>query len=471
MPMLAHQEQDYILSRDKKYFAFFWEMGLGKSKITIDTACHLYKTGEIDGVLIIAPKGVYLNWIVEEIPKHVPENIDYKAGYWNAGAKKSDLKETQKIMSAKDDRLDFLCINVEALRTPKGMMVASAFLDNHYAMMVVDESTSIKNIKAKQTKGAIKLSSKAEYLRILTGTPITNGPLDLFGQCEFLCRGCLGFTNYVAFKHYYAEVETIEHGHRRYEKIKKYLNLDQLSESLTSFSSRRLKEECVDLPEKTHSLEYVELTSEQERIYREIKEEAITMFSDVSMVTSDNVLTTLIKLHQVNCGHVLDDFGNMQLIKSNRLTRLVELTKETSGKIIIWGLFKQDIRMIYEALSKEYGQESVVTYYGETSDSQRKENLHRFKNDPQCRFFVSNESGSKGLTLIQSHYVLYFSYGYNLETYLQSLDRTHRIGQTKNVTYKYLCSKNTIDEKILKALREKKNIADIVLDNPVKALF
>jgi SNF2 family DNA or RNA helicase len=461
-----HQSDDLKLSRDMEYYAFFWEMGLGKTKILIDTASWLFMKQRIDGVLIIAPKGVFLNWLTDELPAHVPSNIPHRIAYWNSDMKKSDIPACQKILGAKEDMLDFLAINTEALATEKGMRVAENFIQNHHTMCILDESDSIKNPAAIRTKAIIKLGKKCAYRRIATGTPITQSPLDLYSQCEFLFPKLLRFPSYFQFKQFYANIKSISAGSRSYEKIIGYRNLDELSASVQPFSSRRLKIECLDLPEKIYLTRYVEHTKEQKELYNRLSEEAMVFLSEESVVSSTSVLTTMMKLHQINCGHVTDDDGNIQTIPSNRINVMLDALQgiPKKSKVLVWANFKQDVRMIVEAISIDHGRESVGHYYGDTSSTQRAENLLKFKNDPEFRFLVLSSAGAKGLTLINSFYSLYYSQGYNLAVRLQSEDRNHRIGQTEKVTYIDLITRRTVDVNIVGALRAKKNIATSVLD-------
>lgn len=456
------------MSRDMEYFAFFWEMGLGKTKIIIDTSAWLFMTRKIDGVLVLAPKGVFLNWVREELPTHVPENIPHRVAYWNADMKKSDIPACQAVLTAKDDTLDFLMINIEAMATEKGYMVAENFIKNHHTMLVVDESVSIKNPTAARTKAIQKLGSMCKYRRIADGTPITQSPLDLYAQCELLKHGVMKFPSFLQFKCYYAIVRRMTAGTRSYEKIIGYRNLDELTETIKAFSSRLLKQECLDLPEKIYMTRFVEATKEQEEAYERLKEEALMVLENGSVVSSTSVLTTMMKLHQINCGHVADDDGKIQLIPSNRIKTLLQVIEEipATANIIIWAHFQQDIRMICEALKGAYGEDCCVHYYGETSSAQRPENIQKFKNSSACRFFVTSSAGSRGITLVNATYSIYYSQDYNLGVRLQSEDRNHRIGQTNNVTYIDLLIPKTVDEKIVKALRAKKSLADEVLDNP-----
>lgn len=460
-----HQTRALEMSKDLRRFALYMEQGTGKSKVIIDNVVHLFLAQEIDGLLITTDKAFYLNWFYDEIPNHMPDWMPVRMHFWDADMGITDKKLMGRMLSPQDDLLDILIINIEALATPRGFDFAMKFTKMHYTYMVVDEATCIKNHKAARTKAATQIGWHAEYRRILTGTPLTKGPLDIFAQAEFLETGLSGHKNFLSFKSHYAEYRRVEYGNRSYEKIDKYKNLEDLKRLVAGFSFRILKSECLDLPEKIFENQYVEHTPEQADYYAKLKEEALIEFSDQAMVSSTSVLTTLMKLHQINCGHVTLDSGEVIRIPSNRISAMGSLLEVIDGKVIIWGHFKEDIKMICEFLEQTYGEGCAVHYYGNTTPTERALHLERFKRDSSCRFFVSNETGSKSLTLVQASCAIYYSYGYKLETWLQSQDRNHRIGQDKNVTYTSLITRKTVDVMIMKALRNKRDIASDVLDD------
>ena len=464
MKPFSHQAEAFNLSKDSSEFGLFMEQGTGKTKVVLDTAQHLFLKQEIDGLLVIAPKGGYMNWVNEEIPAHLPSWFPVRVAWWNANATQKESKKAMELMQAEHDCLDIMVMNVEGLATERAFNFAEQFIQSHYCMMVIDESTYIKSPKAQRTKASWKLGVQCDYRRILSGTPISQGPLDLFAQCEFLKKGLLGFSSYLDFKSHYAQIEVITFGNRRFEKIKKYLNQDELRDSIKKFTYRKLKTECLDLPEKLFQTHYVEHTPEQAAYYEKMRTESLIQFSDRDMVSSTSVLTTIVKLHQINCGHVKLDEGVTIDIPNNRIPELLSILENITDKVIIWCHFRRDVELVTKALNEEYGPGTAVDYYGATDDDDRVTNLSKFRTS--ARFFVSTAAtGGRALTLVEAPYAIYYSYDYNLERWLQSQDRNHRIGQTKNVTYITMVTKKTVDEKISKALREKKNLADEILDN------
>ena len=461
-----HQEELFARTKNARIFAIFWEMGTGKSKVIIDTAAYLYLIQEINGLLIATDKGAYLNWVYSEVPKHMPNNVPYRLAYWSCVLRRDARKALNEIMLPRARKLDILCMNVEALSTERATKAAEEFLENHRAMMVVDESTSIKNIKAARTKAAIALGQLAKYRRIMSGAPITQSPLDIYSQFEFLGRGLLGHSSWTGFKNYYGIWKQVIMGTRTFQKVVGYRNLTELTNRVMQFASRVRKVECLDLPDKIYQIEHVEMTPDQRDAYKKFRNEALLLLRQ-GQLTSTCALTTIEKLHQICCGHVRLDNGATINIPNYRIPRLMDMLDEIDGKAIIWAHYQRDIENILAAIKEKYGQSKffAVAYYGKTPEIERIFALDKFTNDPNCRWFVGSPgSGGKGLTLISAAHVIYFSNSYRLEHRLQSEDRAHRIGQTKNVCYIDLLVPNTIDSQILTALKEKRDLARQVID-------
>jgi len=464
----AHQLSALEKSWDKDEFAYFMEMGTGKSKVLVDNIAMLYDKGKINAALIIAPKGVYRNWYSQEIPNHLASHIDHKTVLWTATTSKAKDKEYQQLLNVDLD-LHILIMNVEAFSTKKGLEFASKFLNCHKAIMAVDESTTIKTPTAKRTKAICAIGKLAKYRRILTGSPVTKSPLDLYTQCEFLNENLLGFGSYYTFRNRYAIMKQANFGGRRVQLVGGYQRLDELSKILKPFSDRVLKENCLDLPEKTYIERQVELTDEQSKAYATMKSAALASLKG-KMATAPHILTQLMRLHQITCGHLKNDDDSITEIKNNRITSLLELLEEVEGKVIIWANYVYDIKQIVAAISKKYGEDSIVQYYGAIAADIRQNNIEKFQDSKSpARFFVGNpQTGGYGITLTAANNVVYYSNGYDLEKRLQSEDRAHRIGQKKAVTYVDLIAPKTIDEKIRKALRKKINIATEVMGEELR---
>ena len=449
-------------------FALFLEMGCGKSKILIDNIAILYSQGRIDSALIVAPKGVYDNWVSGEIPAHLPDYIESKVIKWSPA-------ETKKNQALRESALThtlnliILVMNVEAFSTVKGSKFAGRFIMNKRALFAIDESTTIKSPRAKRTKNIVRLSKYAQYRRILTGSPVTRSPLDLYTQCEFLDPELLGFGSYYSFRARYAEMVNITAGGRTFKQVTGYKNLEELTESLKKFSSRILKKECLDLPDKIYMTRKIELTPEQKKIYGELKKYAITQLHDEEkggqQVSVTSVLTKMLRLHQISCGYTTTDLGENVEVKSSRLEELMNILEEVEGKAVIWANYRYDIKRIVEEIKKTHGDNSVGSYYGDTSDINRALYLKQFQDlKSPLRFLVGNtQTGGYGINLTAASTVIYYSNNFDLEKRLQSEDRAHRIGQVNKVTYIDIICKDTVDEKIVKSLLAKQNIAAQVL--------
>ena len=468
MKPYAHQMTALEKSWNRECYAYFMEMGTGKTKVLIDNMSMLYDKGKIDGALIIAPKGVVKTWYEQELPAHLPDHIDNVSILWQSNITKKQQEKLNSVLKTGED-LHILVMNVEALSTTKGVEFALKFINCHNTMMAIDESTTIKNPGAKRTKNIIKLGEKAKYRRIMTGSPVTKNPLDLYSQCEFLDPYLLDFTSYYAFRNRYAEMKTLHVRGRSIQVVKKFVNLGELSETLKNFSYRVLKEDCLDLPPKNWIKRHISLTPDQFKVYDQMKKQAVAHLNGKASSTM-TVLTQLMRLQQITCGHFVANDGSTQEIKSNRINELMDVLSEIEGKVIIWGHWQKDITNIIKAIVDEYGPGSVVDYYGLTPQEDRQDNIRQFQNNPECRFIVGTpQTGGYGITLTQANTVVYFSNGYDLEKRLQSEDRAHRIGQKKNVTYVDIICEDTVDEKIVKALRDKINIASQVLGEELKS--
>jgi SNF2 family DNA or RNA helicase len=462
----AHQLSVLKDSWSADYYALFMEMGTGKTKVAIDNMAVLYEMGRINAVLVVAPKGVYDNWSKSEIPTHLPSRINHFILRWVPNKTQKFENQLLVFTTSPFDGLKIFVMNVEALSTPRGLRAADDFLRyNTKNMMIVDESTTIKNRKAARTRNIIALNGKTRYRRILTGSPITKSPMDLFSQCAFLTDKALGFNSYFAFQARYANVQKRVMGHRSFNQIVGYRRLDELSDRLNKFSSRILKQDCLDLPDKVYMRREVDLTPEQARLYKQMKKLALAKLENGELATTASVLTQIMRLQQICCGFLQPDGGEIQEVSSNRMDALLDITDELQGKAIIWASYTHDIQQIASSLRDRFGPEAVATYYGDTPQDERQEVVEQFQEpDNPLRFFVGQpRTGGYGITLTAATTVVYYSNSYDLEIRLQSEDRAHRIGQANKVTYIDIVAPGTIDEKIIEALRNKIDIAGQVL--------
>ena len=464
----AHQITALEKSWNKEVYAYFMEMGTGKSKVLIDNISMLYDKGKINGALIVAPKGVYQNWYDSELPIHMVEHIEKNIVLWKANInQKQNLK--LKTLFESTHKLNILIMNVEAFSTKKGLDFASSFLNTHQTLMAIDESTTIKNPNAKRTKNIVALGKAAKYRRILTGSPVTKSPLDLYKQCEFLDEFLLDHASYYSFRTRYAIMKTANFGGRSIQIVTGYRNLSELSEKLEPFSYRCLKEDCLDLPDYTYTKRIIQLTPEQQKIYNQMKQVALAQL-DGKMMTTQSAMVQLMRLHQITCGHFTADDGSIKKIKNDRLSTLIEILEEVENKAVIWAHYRNDIASIIEAVEKTFGKDSYVTYYGDTTNQERQNAIKQIQ-DPnsKVRFIIGTpQTGGYGITLTGANTMVYYANGYDYEKRIQSEARINRAGQTRKMTYIDIIAEKTIDEKIVKALRNKMNIATKITGDALK---
>jgi SNF2 family DNA or RNA helicase len=449
-----HQRNALNQSAEKTQWAYFMEMGTGKTKVTIDNMAYLFLQRKIMAALVIAPKSVYTNW-ESEIETHMPDVIKYKTYKWNI----DKPKDYHELLKLKD--LKIFLINVEALSTKRGFDACVDYLrENKLNFVVLDESTTIKNRSAKRTKNILALQRLSHMRRILTGSPITKSPLDLYTQCQFLSPELLGFSSYLAFRNRYAEMTDIPVGSGRFISVPKYYKrLEELEQKLKQFATRIRKDQCLDLKPKVRQKRYIELEGESKKIYEKLRTNALAIVED-STISFSNKLTEIIKLHQVCNGFTKNDDGEILTLHKSKINALDEILEETDGKVIVWANYLYNIHEIIKFLEDKYGKESVVSIYGDINVQKRKEAVDRIQTDSKTRFLVGNPTtGGFGLTLTAVNTVIYYSNNYNLEVRMQSEDRAHRMGQKGTVVYIDIVAKNTIDEAIMKSLTSKGQIA------------
>ena len=462
-----HQEEALEKSYNKNYYAYFMEMGCGKSKVLIDNIAWLYLNKKIDTAVIVAPKGVYRNWKENEIPIHLHDDINCDVYLWTPQPNKMQKKELVDGAHSRNN-LRILLVNVEGFATTKMKNYIEFFTKDSNFLLAIDESTTIKNPRAKRTKALVSFGKLAKYKRILTGSPVTNSPMDLYSQCGFMSKDLLGHDSFWSFQGKYAITRTQRMGNHSFQQIVGYKNLDDLSERLHTFSYRVTKEDALDLPEKIYTTREVLMTSEQLKHYKSIKDAAIALLDDGQLVSAPAVMTQLLRLQQILCGHTLTDDGELVEFKSNRIDAMIETIEEMDGSVIIWSRFRYDIKNIKKALEKTYGKGTVVTFYGDTSEKDR-QIAEQSLNNGSARFFVANpQTAGRGLTLNKASNVIYYANDFNLESRIQSEARCHRIGQKKTVLYVDLVAKGTVDEHIVKTLKSKNELSARSLGEQVR---
>jgi len=469
---LDHQREYYRECRDFDDWALFWAPGLGKSKAAIDNISYLFVTKKIDCVVYIAKKGEYGNFIEDQVPQHLWEGIAWLGEDFKSVRNKEEQWLLDNILKAKKEpTLRILSVNVESIPY-QGAEVIKKFMASaeHGVMFITDEATCIKNPKAKRSKKVYALSQMATYRRIMTGTPITRSPTDIWGECQALKPGLLGHNSFYSFKGAYCieEKQYIVRAGKRisFDVITGYKNLDKLKHRIRGFSSVRTAEECLDLPPKVYRRIRVPMTAEQQKAYSEMAEFAMTQFGDGQIKDVTSVMGLFMSLHQIAIGQLKMGEGlPPKRLESNRFDYMFEKYEDLDDKAIIWCHYRDSLDRLVAEAEQRFGAGCVARYYGGVDDEERQWGLKEFKNpDSQVRFFISNpQSGGYGLTMTIARITEYFANSHNLEHRLQSEDRNMRIGQTGSVLYNdYYCA-GTVEERIIDCLRLKKVIGHEVM--------
>lgn len=454
-----HQLKAFELSKSREYFGLFMDMGTGKTKVGIDTMAYLYGENKIDGVLITAPNGVHRQWIQDQLKVHMPDGVPYKTAILDSKISKLEKDKLPDFFN-KTGFLKIMATNIDMFSTNnERIAMVEKYLKNNRILWILDESTRIKSPSTNRTKVVLKLCLLAKYRRILTGAPITQGLEDLYTQFRFLHTNIIGQSSFFAFKAKYCKLGGFEN-----RQIIGYNNVEHLHERLTGHIFQCKKSDCLDLPDKIYQTVLVELTEDQKKAYDQIKKQYLLDIGQ-NTISAGLAITRIMKLQQIICGFIVDDEGKTHLINSKRPTVVKDLLEDMGGKkVIIWCRYQNDIKILLQVLNAF----NPVVYYGETSLDERKFNLEKFINDPQCLVFISNPSvGGTGVDGLQKvcDTVIYYSNSFSAEDRWQSEDRVHRHGQTKSVTYIDLIADKTIDTKIVKSLMSKKSVADLVLNN------
>ena len=468
-PQAQYQTDTILRSLDRTYYAYLLEQGLGKTFIALSDAAHLHRTGKCKITMVFGPNGIQMNWAMSELPKHWPDDIPYETALWTGVNMSGRRLATfcQRITEAAESAHCwgtphlFILANIEAVRTQRFLDTLEPLTGTKFAL-VVDESTTIKNSKSIQTKAVTKLGEYATYRRILTGTPVCQGPIDMWAQARFLSKSALPYTSLTAFRAGFAneELRYFGRGNQPVAVITGYKNLDKLQGLIKQFSTMLSKDECLSLPPKIYQTEYVPMTPEQETAYSTLKKTCLLELAD-SVTSVTGVLPMLMKLHQITLGYIKTDEGTCMSIPCDRLNRMKHIIEGIRGKIIIFCRFREDIRQICE--DPTLSRLGILQYHGGTKAMDRAEAVREFQNNPEKRLFVATSAGAMGITLTAATTVIYYSQSYRLEIRLQSEDRAHRIGQTQTVTYITLTSPGTIDEAVTKALLKKAEISNLIL--------
>jgi len=427
------------------------DMGLGKTKITIDVIRYRLIKELIDKVLIIVPNNLIDNWLDEfTIHSNIKENV---IGILNKRNKNERIKELYN-----PKKFIFL-LNYEGL-----LVLKEELKKINWDMIVCDESTNIKNYKAKRTKILTKFSNKAKYRMILTGTPTGNSVIDLFGQFLFLDRKIFG-DSYYAFRNTYCIM-----GGFKEKQIVGVKNYDKLITNLSKRCIRFNKEDCLDLPPRIFVKRKIDMSKEQSELSLQVINDSIVMMEDEIITTTREAMKQSIKLSQINGGFIRGDDGIDVYLKtlSPKVDETINIIDESGSiRIIIWCAFVTEVLILQKVLGNKYGYENVFAIFGEVDRKDRKELYLGFKtpSDNIKILIMTIDLGAWGLNLQVADLMIYYSCSYKYLLRTQSLERNYRTGQVADkVTVIDLMINDSIDEHVYKAIEAGKDLEKTIND-------
>jgi SNF2 family DNA or RNA helicase len=443
-PLLRHQQEAIAKQLPTRVGALFMEMGTGKSRTAIELA--RLRQAKISKVVWFCPVALKQT-VRHEVLKHT-EHGDADICVFN------DKTDSRNLPAC-----CWYVVGIESMSASNRVALTVNRLIDDNTMVIVDESSYIKGHKSMRTQRITVMSERARYRLILTGTPISQGVVDLYAQMRFLSPKILGYRSFYSFSRNHLEYSDKYKG-----LIVRSHNTEWIAAKIKPYVYQVTKDECLDLPAKLYETRYVEMTAEQRRLYQFSKNEILT--EDPEDFTSYTIFRLFTALQQIACG-----FWNRRHtdITGRLIERFIEVEHERldvlidtvtsipiNEKIIVWAKYRYDIEQIHQRLAEQFGAANVALFYGDFNEKQRAEQLEKFR--AAARFFVATPScGGHGLTLNEAHYAIFYNNGFKYAERIQAEDRNHRIGQTHKCVYIDICSDAGIDERIQAALWSKGN--------------
>ena len=422
--------------------------GTGKSLTAIAAAGALYKAEHINRVLIVAPLSILGVWR-EEFEKFADFN------YILVVLTGSSIRKAETLQGLNNKNLQVAVVNYEsAWRLEKELAGWNADL------IIADEGHKIKTHNISASKAIHRLGAAAKYRLLLTGTPVTNKAVDIFSQYKFLNPAIFG-NSFYAFRNRYFDMV----GYGNHTPVLKKSMERELTERMHSIAYRATKAECLDLPETTDIIRKVELEPRAKKLYRSLVKESYAELSD-GEVTITNVLTKLLRLSQLTGGFIgsdeSSDVEQVSTAKLDVLEDIIDAALEENRKLVIIARFVAELEAICRLLEKRCVNYSLIK--GGVKD--RDEQVAQFQNDPDVPVFVGQiATAGLGITLTAASTMVFYSLDYSMSNFEQTKARIHRAGQRMPCIYIYLTAKGTIDEKVLKALKNKANLARTLVDD------
>ena len=420
--------------------ALFMEMGTGKTRTAIEMISR--RRDKISKVVWFCPVSLK-ETIRHEIFKHTdtaPEQVHV-----------FNQKTSERTVPA----AFWYVVGIESMSASKRVIFTVNQLIDDSTMVIVDESSYIKGHRSARTDWITRVAERARYRLILTGTPISQGVVDLFAQMRFLSPEILGYKSFYSFA-----ANHLEYSEKYPGLIVRSHNTAYLAAKIKPYVYQVTKAECLDLPDKLHESRYFRMTDEQRYAYERAKDQILDEMAD-DKFDSFTIFRLFTALQQIVCG-----FWNEIELKTRRETfhrfehrrieTLLEVVAEIpeTEKVIIWAKYQHDIEQISAALQAAYGPDCCALFYGAINEKNRAGEVARFRTG--ARFFLATQScGGHGLTLNEAHYVIFYNNNFKYSERLQAEDRNHRIGQAHPVTYIDITCCDSIDERIEQALASK----------------
>jgi len=410
---------------------------------------------KINRLLIVAPLSVVPVW-----PKEFEQYADFAANVTVLeGSKEKKLTLLKAHQDAYPSALEVLAVNYEST-----WRLEDELCRWKPDMIIADESQRIKAPRSNQSRAMHHLGACADYKLILTGTPVTNSPIDFWSQYQFLQPGVFDRSFY-AFKGRYV----MEGGYGGHEIIG-YKNLKELTKKAHSIAHRVTKAQALDLPEATSQNLYCDLEPAAAKVYKQMAKNMVAELEGEKKVTAAEVIVRLLRLAQIAGGFVQPDGASKpESISTAKLSTLEEVVADlldNGKKVVIFARFREEIKAIRELAAKLTGDEGYRLIWGDTPQEDRGTFVEDFQSDPEVKIFIAQiQTAGLGITLTAADTAIFYSFDYSYANYEQAKARIHRIGQKNTCTYLHLIARGTVDETIMDALAFKKNLADELVDN------
>ena len=445
-PLYKVQTTALSRAQGRPAFAYFMEMGTGKTLTVLCEFQSLHAEGKVSTLVVVCPNSIKQVWANEAALTGWP----WRVHVW----------PEHRMMPTVDVGLDLVVMNYEAVITMKGGRYLTELLTSRRCMLVLDESINIKNPQARRTKILIAQAQEAGYRRILSGAPMTQGPHDLWAQLRFL--GALTKTNFYAFRNYFCRM-----GGWQGKQIVGSQNETELNKLVGEWAFRARKGDWLDLPKKIYTTRPYELTPQQQKHYKELATDLMTVVGK-EVVEVHMVISAMIKMQQVCSGFLLTAAHEaISLPGGNpKLELLREILEETTGKVLIFVMFRHTLVTLIEAL----GSDCTAWVHGGMKPDELWVQVERFSRFSKCRYMVAQiQSGKYGHTFLGGEgedrcaTTIFYEHNYSLDDRIQAEDRNHRIGQDRPVVYIDLVGPK-VEKMIVTALQRKQDVASTVID-------